>query len=121
MVGRARITERLSENAGTSQTPRLRPRTQLVQGVAPPVTGQAFSVCGLPMVGNSVSSLATPAPALLRRGHGGKVRRAIDVPSFRDFFEMAVLAHVDQCFIQGHFGSLVNRLRGHLGRAACSA
>ena len=67
------------------------------------------------------------APALLlRHGHGGKGPRAVDVRSFRDFFELAVLAQVDECYVSSqlptpsHFGMLASRARRQFNRSACS-
>ena len=64
---------------------------------------------------------ARAAPALLlRHGHDGKGPRAIDVKSFRDFFELAVLAQVDECYAAGHFGSIANQARSQFNRSACN-
>ena len=52
-------------------------------------------------------------------GHGGKGPRAVDVQSFRDFFELAVLAQVDECYVASHFGSLASRARSQFNRSAC--
>ena len=63
---------------------------------------------------------ARAAPALLRQhGHGGKGPRAVDVNSFQDFFELAVLAQVDECYVASHFGSLASRARSQFNRSAC--
>jgi len=63
---------------------------------------------------------ARAAPALLRQhGHGGKGPRAVDVKSFQDFFELAVLAQVDECYVASHFGSLASRARSQFNRSAC--
>ena len=64
---------------------------------------------------------ARAAPALLlRHGHDGKGPRAFDVKSFRDFFELAVLAQVDECYALGHFGSIANQARSQFNRSACN-
>ena len=63
---------------------------------------------------------ARAAPALLlRHGHGGNGPRAVDVRSFQDFFELAVLAQVDECYVDGHFGRLASRARSQFNRSAC--
>ena len=63
---------------------------------------------------------ARAAPALLRQhGHGGKGPRAVDVKSFQDFFELAVLAQVDECYVASHFGNLASRARSQFNRSAC--
>ena len=66
----------------------------------------------------ALAARASPA-LLLRHGHGGKGPRAVDVQSFRDFFELAVLAQVDECYMASHFGSLASRARSQFNRSAC--
>ena len=36
------------------------------------------------------------------------------------FFELAVLAQVDECYAAGHFGSIANQARSQFNRSACN-
>lgn len=63
---------------------------------------------------------ARAAPELLQPSHGGKGPKAVDVRSFRDFFELAVLAQVDECYAEGHFGDIASQARSQFNKSACA-